>query len=61
MYKYFLILLRMEKIYQKPTLRALDLHFEGLICLSPGAVGGNGEPGAPFDPDSGDIFDGGNY
>lgn len=49
----------MEKNYQKPTLRALDLHIEGMICLSPGAVGGDGEPGAGFG--GGDIYDGGNY
>lgn len=51
----------MEKTYQKPALRAFDLHIEGLICLSLGALGGDGEPGAPFDPGNGDIYDGGNY
>lgn len=53
--------LRMEKIYQKPVLRAFNLHIEGMICLSPGKVGGDGEPGAGFDPSDGDIYDGGNY
>jgi hypothetical protein len=51
----------MKKTYQEPGLRSLDFRFEGLICISPGTAGGEGLPGAPFDPDNGDIFDGGTF
>lgn len=51
----------MKKTYLEPGLRSLDFDFEGMICISPGSAGGDGLPGAPFDPDNGDIFDGGTF
>lgn len=50
----------MKKIYLEPVLRARDILIEGEICLSGGQAGGDGKPGADFNPDNGDIFDGGN-
>lgn len=37
----------------------MGVYIEGLICLSGGEAGDEGKPGAVFDPDEGDIFEGG--
>ena len=49
----------MRKSYLQPLMRTLGFHFEGVICLSGGQLGDQGDPGALFDPEN-DIFDGGN-
>lgn len=49
----------MKAIYEKPFTDVFEIRIEGNYCLSGGRPGGDGDPGAAFDPDYDDIFDGG--
>ena len=49
----------MKKIYLEPVTVTRGIMIEGMFCLSGGQAGGDGKPGADFDPDK-DIYDGGN-
>lgn len=49
----------MRKVYQEPLVETFRLVFEGAVCQTGGKAGGSGQPGADFDPDDDDIYDGG--
>ena len=46
----------MKRTYQEPWAEAYEIIPEAAICIYGGRAGGNGKPGAEFDPDS-DIYD----
>ena len=46
----------MKRTYQEPWTDAYEIIPEADICIYGGKAGGNGKPGADFDPDS-DIYD----
>ena len=46
----------MKRTYQEPLAEAYEIIPEAAICIYGGRAGGNGKPGAEFDPDS-DIYD----
>ena len=48
----------MKKIYQEPITETYEIIIESMCCLSGGKAGGDGKPGADFDPYE-DIYDGG--
>ncbi len=51
----------MKVFYLSPSAKVVPVCSEGLICLSGGRSGGEGKPGADFDPDLGDINDYGDF
>ena len=46
----------MKRTYQPPFSEAYEIIPEADICIYGGKAGGNGKPGADFDPDS-DIYE----
>ena len=46
----------MKRSYQEPFSEAYEIIPEAAICIYGGRAGGDGKPGAEFDPDS-DIYD----
>ncbi len=49
----------MKKNYLEPSVRTYLISTGGMICISGGKAGDEGKPGADFDPNEGDIYDGG--
>jgi hypothetical protein len=55
-YRLLNLLNTMKRTYQEPWAEAYEIIPEAAICIYGGRAGGNGKPGAEFDPDS-DIYD----
>ena len=53
---YFKLFNIMKRSYQEPFSEAYEIIPEAAICIYGGRAGGDGKPGAEFDPDS-DIYD----
>ena len=49
----------MKAIYKQPLTDVVVLLSENNFCVSGGRVGGEGDPGALFDPENDGIYDGG--